>query len=516
MLVTAALAGGLGLSGAPAAWSAPPNQPPIANPDAGTLGAGGSWVLDPVANDTDPEGSTLALDPAVLPAITSGLGTIAPAGGNQVTITATPGFVGTLTASYAVTDGELSSLGTITATVTPPPNTPPVANPDAGSVVAGGQVRLEPLANDSDPDGDALSLVGAALVGGAGSVAVEGSALVVAAAPGASGSLVVSYTVADGRGGNASSTVTVTVNPAVALPNAAPVAGTDRASVRVDRTIRVDVLANDRDPDGDAIALTKVSKPRTGTARRVGASVVAFRAPKRPGTVQVRYTIRDARGATARGLLVITVTPKPKPVAKPKPRVNPGVGARGRKAVEAALARLGLPVGAVNGRYDAATRRAVCTWRGANGRAESRRLPSRAEAKAIVADRGLPAAAPGMVAGVNVSITCQAAYWVSGDSYRRIMPATTGIPSKYPTRLGLHRIFVTHHTWRTSTIYPEARMYKPMQFSGGQALHGSATDRLVKTHPASHGCVRMLHRDIDAMQAGGVGTGTLVRVYGRW
>jgi lipoprotein-anchoring transpeptidase ErfK/SrfK len=55
-----------------------------------------------------------------------------------------------------------------------------------------------------------------------------------------------------------------------------------------------------------------------------------------------------------------------------------------------------------------------------------------------------------------------------------------------------------------------------MQFSGGQALHGSATDRLVTTSPASHGCVRMLHRDIDALQSGGVDNGTLVRVFGAW
>ena len=55
-----------------------------------------------------------------------------------------------------------------------------------------------------------------------------------------------------------------------------------------------------------------------------------------------------------------------------------------------------------------------------------------------------------------------------------------------------------------------------MQFSGGQAMHGSATDALVRTYPASHGCVRMLHRDIDALQAGGVGNGTLVRVIGTW
>jgi lipoprotein-anchoring transpeptidase ErfK/SrfK len=77
-------------------------------------------------------------------------------------------------------------------------------------------------------------------------------------------------------------------------------------------------------------------------------------------------------------------------------------------------------------------------------------------------------------------------------------------------------VFVAHRTWRYSTIYPEARMYKPMQFSGGQALHGSATDALVKTYPASHGCVRMLHRDIDALQAAGFGLGSLVKVIGYW
>jgi lipoprotein-anchoring transpeptidase ErfK/SrfK len=130
--------------------------------------------------------------------------------------------------------------------------------------------------------------------------------------------------------------------------------------------------------------------------------------------------------------------------------------------------------------------------------------------------QGLPGATSTMVTGVTVSVTCQAAFWVGADrQYRRVMPASTGKAGNR-TRLGTHRIVVTHRTWRFSTIYPEARMYKPMQFSGGQAMHGSATDALVKSYPASHGCVRMLHRDIDAMQAGGVGNGTLVRVIGRW
>ena len=121
-----------------------------------------------------------------------------------------------------------------------------------------------------------------------------------------------------------------------------------------------------------------------------------------------------------------------------------------------------------------------------------------------------------MVPGVNISITCQAVFWVSPqDTYRRIMPGSSGMQG-FRTRLGTWRVFITRTTWRYSTIYPEARMYKPMQFSGGQAIHGSATDALVKTYPASHGCVRMLHRDIDALQAGGVRNGTLVKVFGTW
>lgn len=187
-----------------------------------------------------------------------------------------------------------------------------------------------------------------------------------------------------------------------------------------------------------------------------------------------------------------------------------------RKGVEKALARLGLPTGSANGVYDARTRRALCTWRTVAGKHATRALPSKSESRAIMAMNSLPPALGSMATGLNVSKTCQAAFWVSSaNSYRAIMPATTGKPG-FATRSGIHRVFVSWHVWRYSTIYPEARMYKPMQFSGGQAVHGSATDLLVKTYPASHGCVRMLHRDIDRLQAGGFGVGSVVRVFGKW
>jgi Bacterial Ig domain/L,D-transpeptidase catalytic domain len=500
-----------GMVGAAPAHAAP-NSAPIAVPDTTSAVVGSTVRINPVVNDTDADvGDVLSL--AGVPVVTSGSATVTLEGA-EVLITPIPGTSSPLVLTYSVTDGASATAGTITVEVLPPPNQAPVAAPDVAQMYSGGQLQLDPRANDSDPEGEALSVASAVLSAGAGTVTTDGQVLVIGAAEGFLGPLVVTYVVSDPRGGQAQSTVTVDV---IRVPNRPPVAAGDAVSVKVGRTYRIPVLANDSDPDGDRLTLVKVGKAKHGTARRSGGKVV-YRAPASwTGTTRVTYTVRDSAGARATGTLSITVERRT-PAAKPKPKPKPPAAGRGpsKAAVESALARLGLPTGSADGRYDARTRRAACAWRTVTGRPATRATPSPAEAKAIVATGGLPSALGSMVTGVNVSVTCQAAFWVGANrEYRRVMAASSGMPG-YRTRVGTHRVFRTHTVWRYSTIYPEARMYKPMQFSGGQALHGSASDSLVKTYPASHGCVRMLHRDIDAMQSGGVGNGTLVRVFGAW
>jgi hypothetical protein len=489
-------------------------NPPVAVPDTASTIVGTSVVVNPLANDTDAELEPLTLDPTLI--LQSGAARVAVVGaGPEVAIT--PTSLSQVVVAYTVVDASgASALGTITVDVLPQPNQAPLAAPDVAQMYSGGQLQVDPRTNDSDPDGEALTVSSPAVTSGAGTVTTDGQVLVIGAAAGYVGPLVVTYVVSDPRGGQAQSTVTVDV---ITAPNRPPVAVPDAVSVKAGRTYRIAVLVNDSDPDGDRLTLVKVGKAKHGTARRSGSKIV-YRAPKSwTGTTSVRYTVRDATGATTTGTLAVTVerrTTAAKPKPKPKPEPPAAGDVPSKAAVESALARLGLPTGSANGHYDARTRRAVCAWRTVTGRPVSRQYPSSAEAKAIVATEGLPAAQGSMVTGVNVSVACQAGFWVGANrEFRRVMAATTG-KKGFRTRLGTHRIFITHHVWRYSTIYPEARMYKPMQFSGGQALHGSSTDRLVKTYPASHGCVRMLHRDIDAMQAGGVGNGTLVRVFGAW
>ncbi len=505
--VAAVMVAGM-LGAAPA--HAGPTGPPVAVTDAVSTVVGTPVRINPVANDTHPDG--IALQLIGVPIVTSGTATVSVEGADVV-ITPLVGTTAPLSLTYVVSDGTTQVPGTITVDVL---NQAPTPAPDVAQMYSGGQLQVDPRANDSDPDGEGLTVASAAVSSGAGTVTTDGQVLVIGAAAGFVGPLVVTYVVSDPRGGLATSTVTVDV---IKAPNRPPVAATDSVQVKVGRTYRIPVLANDADPDGDRLTLVKVGKAKHGSAKRSGSKVV-YRAPKSwTGTINVRYTVRDAAGARTTGTLTIIVerrTPAVKPKPKPKPTPPAAGDGPSRAAVESALARLGLPTGSADGRYDARTRRAVCAWRTVTGRPAGRGLPSQSEARAIVATGGLPSAKGSMVTGVNVSVTCQAAFWVGANrEYRRVMAAATGKPG-FRTRLGTHRIFRTHSVWRYSTIYPEARMYKPMQFSGGQAMHGSATDRLVKTYPASHGCVRMLHRDIDAMQAGGVGNGTLVRVFGAW
>jgi len=486
------------------------NRPPIAAPDAARTVSGHPVDVRPLANDKDPEGGALRLASAKLSSASAASASLAVPAAGIVRITPKAGFVGRVTATYVVADsGGKIAQSTITVAATAPANHPPQPVGDKASVVSGGSVVVTPVANDRDPDGDALVLTSAVTANPqAGSAAIaSGNRLVVKARPTFVGSFMVRYVVTDARGAKGTGAVLVTVTKPVvkrpAKPNHAPVARPDAVSLFTGSTVRVKVLANDRDADRDRIKLVAVGKASFGRATREG-SKVRFTAPTSPGRGVIRYTIRDAHGATANGVLTVVVKARPVTVAPVKARV------------ESALKRLGLPVGSANGKYDGATRRAVCAWRTITGRTASRALPTGSEARAIIAMGHLPQARSVMVTGVTVSVTCQAAFWVGKDrSYRRVMAACSGKPG-YRTRVGTFRVFRSFNTWRWSTIYPEARMYKPMQFSGGQALHGSSTDRLVKTRPSSHGCVRMFHRDVNAMHDGGLGMGTKVKVMGRW
>lgn len=97
------------------------------------------------------------------------------------------------------------------ALAAPPPNNPPLAVNDSASTPAGTAVEIAVLGNDSDPDGDPLTVT--SVTQPAGGSAVINANGTVTFTPNAefTGTTAFNYTISDGRGGSASATVSVTV-----------------------------------------------------------------------------------------------------------------------------------------------------------------------------------------------------------------------------------------------------------------------------------------------------------------
>jgi Ca2+-binding RTX toxin-like protein len=109
-------------------------------------------------------------------------------------------------------DGDARSSADIGADEFASANTPPVATDDQGTVDEDRTVVLNVRANDSDIDGDALTVVSFTQPS-QGKVTLVGGVLTYIPATAFVGSDAFTYTISDGRGGTDTATVNVTVNP---------------------------------------------------------------------------------------------------------------------------------------------------------------------------------------------------------------------------------------------------------------------------------------------------------------
>ncbi|HEX7277315.1 MAG TPA: Ig-like domain-containing protein, partial [Acidimicrobiales bacterium] len=186
-------------------------------------------------------------------------------------------------------------------------NTPPDAVDDAATA-ATGSVEVAVLANDSDPDGDLITLTGASDPPHGGTTLIGGGLVRYTPDTGYSGTDSFTYDVADPSGGTDRATVVVTVDRG---PNHVPVAVDDAASIAEDLAVTIPVLANDTDGNGDPLVVTAVSGPAHGTATAVqSATRIEYTpAPDYNGTDSFTYDVGDGYGGSATATVTVTVTP---------------------------------------------------------------------------------------------------------------------------------------------------------------------------------------------------------------
>ena len=283
--------------------SVPGNINPIANSDSATTPEDMPVSIDVLANDTDADaGDVLTIANVGVPAH----GTAQIVSG-QVLYTPTANYFGPDSFTYTATDGQASSSALVTVSVTPVPD-PPTIVADTATTAEDEAVSIDVLANDSDVDGDTLTIMSVTSPAHGTAQIVSGQVLYTPT-ENHFGPDSFSYTANDGTGNMASANVAVTVTP---VPDP-PTIVADTATTAEDDAVSIDVLANDSDVDGDTLTIMSVTSPAHGTAQIVSGQVLYTPTENYFGPDSFSYTANDGTGNMASANVAVTVTPVPDP-----------------------------------------------------------------------------------------------------------------------------------------------------------------------------------------------------------
>jgi VCBS repeat-containing protein len=279
------------------------NDPPHAVDDTLVMTEDELGSLNVRLNDTDVDGDTLLVTTPTPPAAH---GTVSCLGGGGCSYQPDLDYVGPDSFDYTVSDGHGGTdTGHVSITVQPE-DLPPVADDETLTTAEDLAGSVNVLAGDTDPDGDSLSVTTAAPTAAHGTVSCQpaGSCTYTPAAD-YNGSDSFEYSVGDGRGKFDTGLVTVTVTPV----NDAPDAAADSLTAAEDLQGETDVLANDTDVEGDALAVTGSTNGAHGTVSCDPDGTCAYTpAANFAGSDSFTYTVSDG-AATDTASVTVTVTP---------------------------------------------------------------------------------------------------------------------------------------------------------------------------------------------------------------
>ncbi|MFA2932494.1 tandem-95 repeat protein, partial [Acinetobacter pittii] len=305
--------------------AAAPNTPPVASDDTYNTAYNTPVTLTPLANDSDADGGTLTitaingvtLTPGTAQQINTPNGVVNIDAQGTITFTPNAGFSGQETFNYSISDGQGgSSTATGTINVSAAPNTPPVASDDTYNTAFNTPVTLNPLANDTDADGNPLTITainGVTLTPGTaqqintpnGVVNIDAQGTITFTPnTGFSGQESFNYSISDGQGG------TSTANQIISI---APVANDDTATVDEGDTVVIAVKGNDTDAEDGTPSgvVTIVGGPANGTVTVNANGTVSYvHNGSETTSDSFTYTVTDSNGVVSNTATVnITVNP---------------------------------------------------------------------------------------------------------------------------------------------------------------------------------------------------------------
>ena len=299
----------------------PVNDNPIANNDAAATDPGVEVNVHVAFNDSDVDGDLL--DFTIIGGPSNG---IASVDGDSIKYTPNVIFLmGMDTITYTACDPSGACDTALVIISVPDSELPPNATDDLATLNEDGSVNILVLANDSDPNGGALTLTGFTNGPSNGTVTISGDSLIYTPNPDFNGKDTVSYIVCDDTAptplcDTAQVVITITAQPD------APIAVADAIATGQGTTVNANVAGNDTDVDGDldSTSVAIISGPNAFGATALvdgvgGINLDYTGAPAFVGVDTLVYQICDLGGLCDTDTLLISVNSGNPPVTTADP-----------------------------------------------------------------------------------------------------------------------------------------------------------------------------------------------------
>jgi len=267
------------------------NHPPDAVDDSATTDEETQVDIPVLANDSDEDDDTLEIAAFTQ----ASLGRVLPGVDGTLRYQPDSGHNGPDSFTYTIHDSRgATDSATVSITVNAI-NHPPDALNDIATTDEDIPVTIAVLANDSDPDGDILTIssVSQARHGSVSinSINKSGSAedtISYMPHPDYNGSDDFTYTIDDGNGGIKVAAVDITINPVDDQPNAIR----DAIIIESETEVLIEPLLNDINPDQAAFNITEIGQPSHGMVELNPNDTLTYTAdPDFQGTDHFTYTV---------------------------------------------------------------------------------------------------------------------------------------------------------------------------------------------------------------------------------
>lgn len=269
------------------------NDAPVANEDTAQGTEDESLVIDVLANDSDLENDTLSVSSVSNP--NHGVALIS---NGRITYTPNTDFNGLDSFTYTLTDGVDTATALVTLSVNPV-NDAPVAMNDTVTMNEDAVVTIQPLLNDTDVDGDQLTIQSVAVPAN-GSAVLNGQSITYTPHSNYSGVDSFSYTISDGA-----ATAVGTIRIDIAPVNDVPTAGDDKAFTQAAQVVNIDVLVNDTDLDGDTLVISSVTQGAQGSVDLLDNQLVYTPLVDFMVSDTFTYTVSDGNGGSASATVTV-------------------------------------------------------------------------------------------------------------------------------------------------------------------------------------------------------------------